>query len=235
MLAARKQSPSRTPAMQGRYFFIGNRSSALVEQASAVSSILAALATRFATVSAFAFAKLLSPVGFFAPAQSASRPLLLANPFRHFPNASNPKRLKPRGGRPTARGEILTIAQRFNAGVLAHGHHKVPLGTKGPCGQPPYVPTVPPGTFYQRDVLPSLERLGYCQPARHLPESHWRPTHGMVPRRGANKELNNTHPEMRRRESPLPAEARVPRAHAALSDAMSITKRYFTSLFNMRS
>jgi len=39
-------------------------------------------------------AKFLSPVGFIAPAQSASRPLPLANPFRHFPNGSNPKRLK---------------------------------------------------------------------------------------------------------------------------------------------
>jgi hypothetical protein len=43
---------------------------------------------------AFGFAKFLSPVGFIAPAQSASRPLPLANPFRHFPNASNPKRFK---------------------------------------------------------------------------------------------------------------------------------------------
>jgi len=33
-------------------------------------------------------------VGFVAPAQSASRPLPLANPFRHFPNGSNPEWLK---------------------------------------------------------------------------------------------------------------------------------------------
>jgi hypothetical protein len=38
--------------------------------------------------------KFFSPLGFIAPAQSASRPLPLANPFRHFPNGSNPKRLK---------------------------------------------------------------------------------------------------------------------------------------------
>jgi len=36
--------------------------------------------------------KFLSPVGFIAPAQSASRPLPLANPFRHFPNGSSPSR-----------------------------------------------------------------------------------------------------------------------------------------------
>ena len=36
----------------------------------------------------------LSPAGSFAPAQSASRPSLAANPFRHFPSGSNPKRLK---------------------------------------------------------------------------------------------------------------------------------------------
>jgi hypothetical protein len=48
---------------------------------------------------AFGFAGLLSPLGFIAPAQSASRPLPLANPFRHFPHASNPKWLKsPQGG-----------------------------------------------------------------------------------------------------------------------------------------
>jgi hypothetical protein len=41
--------------------------------------------------------KFLSPVGFIAPAQSALRLLPLANPFRHFPNGSNPKRLKFRG------------------------------------------------------------------------------------------------------------------------------------------
>jgi len=35
-------------------------------------------------------AKFLSPVGFIAPAQSASRPLPLANPFRHFPMAQIP-------------------------------------------------------------------------------------------------------------------------------------------------
>jgi hypothetical protein len=46
--------------------------------------------------------KLLANVDSLAPARSASRPLPLANPFRHFPNGSNPKRLKcpGRGGLP---------------------------------------------------------------------------------------------------------------------------------------
>jgi hypothetical protein len=44
--------------------------------------------------SAFRPAKSFSPVGFLAPARSASRPLPLANPFRRFPNGSNPKRLE---------------------------------------------------------------------------------------------------------------------------------------------
>ena len=41
----------------------------------------------------------LSPVGSFAPAQSAFS-LRFANPFRNFPSCSNPKRLKSplRGG-----------------------------------------------------------------------------------------------------------------------------------------
>src|ERR1035438_5424789 len=55
MLAPRKQRPSRTPAMQGRYFFICNRSSAFVGQAGAVSSILSALATRIAVPDVLAF------------------------------------------------------------------------------------------------------------------------------------------------------------------------------------
>lgn len=71
--------------------------------------------------------------------------------------------------RPTARGGILTIAQRFNAVVLAHGHHKVPLWTKGPCGRPPYFPAVPRGTFYQHDMSTSLERLGYYHKSSYFP------------------------------------------------------------------
>ncbi|HLX71586.1 MAG TPA: hypothetical protein VKV04_18390, partial [Verrucomicrobiae bacterium] len=54
----------------------------------------------------------LSPVGSFTPVQSALRPSLGANPFRHFPSGSNPKRLKSRssiksfGGRFRDEGRI---------------------------------------------------------------------------------------------------------------------------------
>jgi hypothetical protein len=40
------------------------------------------------------FALSFAGIGSIAPAQSASRPLPLANPFRHFPSGSNHKQLE---------------------------------------------------------------------------------------------------------------------------------------------
>jgi hypothetical protein len=51
------------------------------------------------------------------PALSALRPLPLANPFRHFPNGSNLKRLKS----PQGEGEPFAVLLKIRAPGLA-GH-----------------------------------------------------------------------------------------------------------------
>jgi len=65
-----------------------------VKADAAVGEEIDSLAPACSALRAFCSAKFLSLVGFIAPAQSALRPLPPANPFRHFPNASNPKQFK---------------------------------------------------------------------------------------------------------------------------------------------
>jgi hypothetical protein len=76
--------------------------------------------------SAFRPAKSFSPVGFLAPARSASRPLPLANPFRRFPNGSNPKRLESKRALLKAlsrsRSEAESASRRLPEGRAQRGN-----------------------------------------------------------------------------------------------------------------